>query len=377
MKILICPDKFKDCLKALEVANAVKKGIEKTCPNASITCLPLADGGEGTLEALEIIHQVEKIHLTVNNPINKKVEAIYLFNPAEKVAYIEMARASGIELLQVHERNPLQTSTFGTGQLILDAIQKGAKEIFLFVGGSATNDGGMGMASALGYTFYDSNETVLEGKGENLPHIARIEQPSKLRDLLSKVAFWVATDVRNPLLGPTGASAIFGPQKGANEEMIRYLDNGLYNLHQRCVQDLQANESIKEQEGAGAAGGLGAGAQYFLQAQLISGADFLLDQYQFETLIKDFDLIITGEGKIDEQTWEGKLLSATLPHIKSTQQGMLICGALFNKEAIPSIYQKIPIFEVRLKAKNTEDSLRNAAQYLSAIGQEIGRSLKC
>jgi len=375
MNILICPDKFKDCLKALDVAHAIKNGILHTYPSASITCLPLADGGEGTLEALEIIQRVEKFSLIVNNPLGQPVDAIYLFDPIQQIAYIEMARASGIELLQVKERNPLLTSTFGTGKLILDAIEKGAKEIFLFVGGSATNDGGMGMASALGYEFYDANGILLEGKGKNLPLIARIEQPIQVRDLLSNVAIWVATDVRNPLLGPTGASTVFGPQKGADNEMIRYLDNGLYNLHKRCVEHLQVDQQIKDKEGAGAAGGLGAGAQYFLNAQLISGADFLLDQYQFSTLIQKFDLIITGEGKIDEQTWDGKLISATLAHIKPPQQGMLVCGALFNKEAIPSNYQHLPIFEVRTKAKHTMDSLQNAAHYLSVIGEEIGRSL--
>ena len=167
MNILICPDKFKDSLKAFDVAKALKIGIESILPNAKIHCLPLADGGEGTLEAIESILPLEKIQLTVHNPLLKSIKADYLFDQPNKIAYIEMARASGIELLKPVERNPMHTSSYGTGELIFHAMQKGAKKIYLFVGGSATNDGGMGMACALDYEFLDENGHSLDGNGEN------------------------------------------------------------------------------------------------------------------------------------------------------------------------------------------------------------------
>lgn len=368
MNILICPDKFKDSLKAFEVAKALKEGIQTILPNSRIHCLPLADGGEGTLEALESIFEVQKIRLTVRNPLFKSIKANYLYDETNQIAYIEMAQASGIELLKIEERNPLETSTFGTGELILHAIQHGAKKIYLFVGGSATNEGGMGMASALGYEFLDEFGHPLEGKGKNLTLIHQVLEPqTTLLKKIKEIAFLVATDVANPLLGPSGASEVFGPQKGANEEIVKYLDNGLNNLHNRCVEDLQSDTNIVHQAGSGAAGGLGAGAQYFLGAQLISGADFLLENYQFDQLIKDYDVIITGEGKIDEQTWEGKLISKVL-EASSGKNIQLVCG-------ICDTETKYPTYEIIKKASNQEDALKNAAYYLEKIGTIIARTI--
>ena len=368
MNILICPDKFKDSLKAFEVAKALKEGIQTILPNSRIHCLPLADGGEGTLEALESIFEVQKIRLTVRNPLFKSIKANYLYDETNQIAYIEMAQASGIELLKIEERNPLETSTFGTGELILHAIQHGAKKIYLFVGGSATNEGGMGMASALGYEFLDEFGHPLEGKGKNLTLIHQVLEPqTTLLKKIKEIAFFVATDVSNPLLGQTGASAVFGPQKAATEETIRYLDNGLNNLDEICVRDLKVDPEIKNSAGAGAAGGLGAGAQYFLNAKIISGADFLLEKYNFKELVKDFDLIITGEGKIDEQTWEGKLISKVLEAAKG-KNIQLVCGICETETPYPT-------YEIIKKASDKEDALKNAAIYLEKIGEEIGLEL--
>ncbi len=366
MNILICPDKFKDSLKAFEVAIALKTGILSQIPNAHIDCLPLADGGEGTLAAIESIEKVEKIRLTVRNPLLKSIKASYLFNVEHQTAYIEMAQASGIELLSMSERNPMQTSTFGTGELILHALQKGAKRIYLFVGGSATNDGGMGMACALGYEFLDEKNHPLEGKGINLGNIQSI-QPSRLLPKIKHIEFFVATDVENPLVGPNGASAVFGPQKGANEEMIRYLDNSLNNLHRVCIRDLQSNPSILLGKGSGAAGGLGAGAQYFLNAKLISGADYLLDKFEFEKLIPQYDLIITGEGKIDHQTWGGKLISKIVDSSKS-KKIVLVCG-------VNETQSDHTVFQIIQMAPNKEEAIQNASTYLIQIGKEVAATI--
>lgn len=368
MNILICPDKFKDSLKAFDVAKALKQGIQSVFPTTHVHCLPLADGGEGTLDAIESILPVQKIRLTVRNPLFKSIKAHYLFDEQKHIAYIEMAQASGIELLQSEERNPMKTSTYGTGELILHAIQTGAKKIILFVGGSATNDGGMGMACALKYEFLDMDKLPLEGKGANLPLINQVSGPQlSLMKKIKEIAFFVATDVSNPLLGQSGASAVFGPQKGATLEIIRYLDNGLNNLDEICVRDLKVDPEIKNSAGAGAAGGLGAGAQYFLNAKIISGADFLLEKYNFKELVKDFDLIITGEGKIDEQTWDGKLISKVLEAAEG-KKIQLVCGTCETETPYPT-------YEIIKKASDKEDALKNAAIYLEKIGEEIGLEL--
>lgn len=367
MKILICPDKFKDSLKAMEVAQALQSGIASVLPTASFTCLPLADGGEGTLEAIEQFKKVERKRLSVRNPLLKSIKADYLYDASEETAYIEMSRASGIELLSPSQRSAMETSTYGTGELILHAMQTGAKKIILFVGGSATNDGGMGMACALGYEFLDEQLLPLEGKGASLNQIFQIK-PSRLSDKLRSVSFFVATDVSNPLTGKNGASFVFGPQKGATESQVLALDAGLENLHKKCVSDLFSSPNIKDQAGSGAAGGLGAGAQYFLNAQLLSGATFLLENYQFEKVIADHDLVICGEGKIDDQTWGGKLISQVLEHAKD-KKVILVCG--INESTRNIDY---PVYEIIKKASSREEAIKNASHFLYAIGQEIAES---
>lgn len=365
MNILICPDKFKDSLTALQVASALQSGIWSVIPNAHITCLPLADGGEGTLEAIAQLKPIEKKRLSVRNPLLRSIKADYLFDPNSQTAYIEMARASGIELLAEKDRDAMQTSTYGTGELILHAMQMGAKKIILFVGGSATNDGGMGMACALGFEFLDQQGLPLEGKGASLLAIEQIK-PSRLQAKIEQIEFLVATDVQNPLTGPLGASAVFGPQKGASPAQVGLLDKGLQNLHEKCVSDLFSPIEIKNLPGSGAAGGLGAGAQYFLGAHLISGADFLLENYQFDKVVSQHQLIITGEGKIDEQTWGGKLISKVLEAAKD-KEVVLVCGVLEGEKSL-----EFPVFEVMKKASSKEDAIQNASHFLFQIGKEIG-----
>jgi len=369
MNILICPDKFKDSLTAQQVCEALELGIKRRRPKSVIQLMPLADGGEGTLEVIKTIHGGEWIQKKVNDPLFRPIEANYLWLADQKIAYIEMSRASGIELLKTKERNPLLTSTFGTGELILDAIEKGAIEIILTIGGSATNDAGIGMAAALGFKFLNKDQEELKAIGESLPLIDSII-PSPLLSKIHSIKFKVITDVQNPLAGKEGAAHVFAKQKGANAEMIKYLDKGLINL-QKLFGKIK-NGLIGEIQGAGAAGGLGAGALYFLQAEIALGAEWLLNKIHFERAVKKADYIITGEGKIDGQTWGGKLISQVINRCdKQFKQTILVCGVFEDPEKLPVFFDSQEVYSVLSKAKNAKDSMENAAVYLEKMGEEL------
>ena len=369
MNILICPDKFKDSLTAQQVSEALEKGIKKRRPKSIIQIMPLADGGEGTLEVIKTIHGGEWIQKKVHDPLFRPIEANYLWLADQKIAYIEMSRASGIELLKTKERNPFLTSTFGTGELILDAMEKGAKEIVLTIGGSATNDAGIGMAAALGFKFLAKEQKELQAIGESLPLIDSIVS-SPLLSKIAAIKFKVITDVQNPLSGKQGAAHVFAKQKGANVEMIKYLDKGLINMQKLFGQTEKG--IIGEMKGAGAAGGLGAGAIYFLRAEISLGAEWLLNKIHFDRAVKKADYIITGEGKIDGQTWGGKLISQVIARCdKQFKQAILVCGVFEDPEKLPIFFDSKEVYSVLSKAKNAKDSMENAATYLESIGEEI------
>jgi glycerate kinase len=369
MNILICPDKFKDSLTAQQVCEALEIGIKRRRPKSVIQLMPLADGGEGTLEVIKTIHGGEWIQKKVNDPLFRPIEANYLWLADQKIAYIEMSRASGIELLKIKERNPYLTSTFGTGELILDAIEKGASEIILTIGGSATNDAGIGMAAALGFKFLSKEKEELKAVGESLPLIDFIV-PSPLLSKIHSIKFKVITDVQNPLAGKEGAAHVFAKQKGANAEMIKYLDKGLINMQKLIGKTEKA--IIGEMKGAGAAGGLGAGAIYFLQAEIAMGAEWLLTKIHFDRAVKKADYVITGEGKIDGQTWGGKLISQVIARCdKQFKQAILVCGVFEDPEKLPIFFDSKEVYSVLSKAKNAKDSMINAATYLEQLGEEI------
>ncbi len=369
MNILICPDKFKDSLTAQQVSEALEKGIKKRRPKSIIQIMPLADGGEGTLEVIKTIHGGEWVQKKVNDPLFRPIEANYLWLADQKIAYIEMSRASGIELLKTKERNPYLTSTFGTGELIQDAIEKGAIEIILTIGGSATNDAGIGMAAALGFKFLNKEKEELKAVGESLALIHSIV-PTPLIHKIQGVKFKVISDVQNPLAGKEGAAHVFAKQKGANAEMIKYLDKGLINMQKRIGQTEKG--IIGEMKGAGAAGGLGAGAIYFLQAEIAMGAEWLLTKIHFDRAVKKADYVITGEGKIDGQTWSGKLISQVIARCdKQFKQAILVCGVFEDPEKLPIFFDSKEVYSVLSKAKNAKDSMANAAVYLEQLGEEI------
>lgn len=305
MNVLIAPDKFKGSLSAPEVGEALQQGLAKFLPEANVTVFPLADGGEGTIDVLSKCFDLKMVMVPVHDPLSRPIHALYGLNAAKQLAVVEMARASGLGLLKEEEFNPLITSTVGTGELIRDAISKGATTIYLTVGGSATNDGGTGMADALGYRFLDAQGQRIIPSGERLQHIEKIERPADNFDEFTVV---VLTDVQNPLTGPHGASSVYGPQKGATPSQVELLDKGLHHL--AAVVDRDLGVPVGSIPGGGAAGGLGAGAVAFLGASIEAGCESIIRLTGFDGALKDADFLITGEGRIDKQTTSGKVVSS-------------------------------------------------------------------
>ncbi len=369
MKILIAPDKFKGSLSAQEVCTALSKGLKKANPNIEITTRPMADGGDGSLQVLAHYLDLKTIPLEVEDPLFRPIAASY--SMAGTTAYIEMAAASGLALLKEKERNCMETSSFGTGELILDAIGKGATTIYLFIGGSATNDGGMGIASALGWSFYNKNGELLVPIGESLREVSRIDG-SFLFYKPSKVKFKVICDVNNPFYGENGAAYVYAPQKGASPNEVKILDDGLRNL---AGQLKAANlRDVSDIPGAGAAGGVGGGAIAFLNAELVSGISTFLEITALEKQIETCDLVITGEGKLDAQTEQGKVISGVCELAAKYDKGAIaVCGAadLPISETL-GIQQ---VYTVLSKANSIAEAMEKAAEKLEIIGTEIGRQL--
>jgi len=359
--VLISPDKFKGSLSASQVCEALEKGIKKRRPKTIFTKMPLADGGEGTLEVIQQLHGGAWISVDTFDPLLRPIKADYLYLADQKTAYIEMARASGLALLAVKERKPLKTSTFGTGVFIADALTRGATQIILTIGGSATNDAGIGMAAALGWKFLDATGAPLDAIGENLIHISSISAPA----LAETCIFTVVTDVTNPLAGPSGAAHVFAAQKGASAAVIKQLDKGLNNI-------ATFFGSIASEEGAGAAGGLGAGARYFLNAQLVSGSSWVMDKVHFNRALLKADFIITGEGKIDASTWGGKVVSEVIKRCdKVFKQTILVSGAFESSANFPIFLDENEVFTISSRAKEPKDSITRAAEILEQLGEEI------
>ncbi|MDO9255646.1 MAG: glycerate kinase [Bacteroidales bacterium] len=302
-KIILAIDSFKGCLTSFEVAEACKSGILRVFPTCNVVIIPISDGGEGTLETLISATGGTIVSTIVHNPVMEKITASYGILGNRTSAVIEMAKASGLTLIPNHRRNPLLTTTYGTGELIKDAIMKGCREILVGIGGSATNDAGIGMLQALGYRFYDKDHNLLGTGGQILEQVAFIDDSSKLPEL-DQTKFIIACDVNNPFAGENGAAYVYAPQKGATPEMVQQLDKGLKNIANLIFEKYQID--VQNIPGAGAAGGLGGAFVAFLNATLQSGIQVVLDKFEFECQIKNADLIITGEGKMDAQTLMGK-----------------------------------------------------------------------
>lgn len=303
MKILISIDSLKGSLSSIEAGNAIKKGILKVKEDAQVKILPLADGGEGTVDALVQGMNGKKETIEVTGPIAKKVDATYGLLKNTSTAIIEIAQASGLTLVPTELRNPLYTTTYGVGEIIKEAINKGYRNFIVGIGGSATNDAGIGMLQALGFEFYDKNNKLVGLGGKVLNEIRHIKIENRLKEL-DECKFKIACDVNNPLFGKNGAAYIYGSQKGATSEIIEELDNGLRNFSKVVKNYL--SKDVANVEGAGAAGGLGFAFLAFLDSKLESGIKIILEEIKLEEELKDADFVITGEGRLDNQTAMGK-----------------------------------------------------------------------
>lgn len=302
-KIVIAPDSFKGTIDAQSAAAVMSDAVRREAPEAEVVCLPLADGGEGTAECLCGALGGEKISLTVCGPDREAVEAFYV--RVEDTAIIEVACACGFSLVQ-GVRAPGRYTTYGVGEMIVHAATHGCRRTLLCLGGSATNDAGAGMAAACGVRFFDAEDQSFIPVGESLCRVQKIDM-SHLEPAVREMNFTVMTDVQNPLCGQNGAAYVFAPQKGADEETVRRLDDGLCRFADRIFKELGFD--VSSLPGGGAAGGMGAGAVAFFNAEIQSGIDLVLDLLQFEQQARDADLILTGEGKLDEQSLHGKAIS--------------------------------------------------------------------
>ena len=303
MNITIAIDSFKGSLSSMEAGQAVAEGIRRVMPSAGIRIRPLADGGEGTTEALTAGLGGELKSLTVTGPLGRPVTASYGLIRERKMAVLEMASAAGLTLISQEERNPLEATTYGVGEMIRDAIGEGCRHFLVGIGGSATNDGGTGMLSALGFQFLDSEGQPIPLGAKGLENLARISAENA-RPELSQCSFHIACDVTNLLCGENGCSAVYGPQKGADPEMIRQMDQWMERYGDLAARTFPAAD--KEAPGAGAAGGLGFAFLTFLNGSLESGVGMVLKEINLKDDIRDADLVITGEGRLDAQTVMGK-----------------------------------------------------------------------
>jgi glycerate kinase len=373
MKIVLAPDKFKGSLTGLEFCKAVQIGLLKVIPNAEIVFLPLADGGDGTIEVVNYYLKGNLVQLQVKNPLFIKCSATYLFAPDSKIAFIEMAEASGLKLLKPSEFDCKNATTFGTGQLIADAIKRGANEIILGIGGSATNDCGIGMATALGYRFLDENGLEVQPIGASLSKIKEIDD-SQINKGLKSVKFKIACDVTNPLYGKNGAAYVYAEQKGATEKDIKILDKGLEDFSKV----LNAKFDIKSQEvvGAGAAGGMGIASRVFLDGELISGITLMKTLSQFDKQIKNADWIITGEGKLDEQTLSGKTIHGIIDEAKKHNiKVAAFCGKLDLTKNQLEQFGIDYADDVLSKAKHFEDAMSNSGHYIAKIAEQFAQKI--
>lgn len=303
MKIVIAPDSFKESLTAMEAAHAIEQGFKEIYPEAEYKKIPMADGGEGTVQSLVDATGGKIVEATVTGPLGDSVNAFFGVLGDGKTAVIEMAAASGIHLVPKEARNPLLTTTQGTGELILAALDLGVDHIIIGIGGSATNDGGAGMVKALGARLLNKENQEIGPGGGALADLAAIDV-THLDQRLQKVNIEVACDVDNPLCGPNGASRIFGPQKGATPDMVDILDANL--AHYADILEKQLGKPFRDTPGAGAAGGLGGGLLAFLSADLKRGVEIVLNAVRFDEHVQNADLVITGEGRMDSQTIHGK-----------------------------------------------------------------------
>ena len=370
MKILIIPDSFKGCLSAKQVANAIEKGILDIFPDVEVEKLPFSDGGEGAIDILAAKNLGSLITIKTENALGKKMKAKYLLFNNKKSAWIELSQASGIMHINENQRNILRASTYGTGLLIKHALDSGCQEIILGVGGSATNDAASGIFQALGGSLLDIKKKQIEKGGAELSRLTSIIDPKINRSVTWKIA----CDVVNPLIGENGASAIYGPQKGASEDEIEILENSLLNFSK--VIKKHFGRSISKIKGGGAAGGVAAGMFGFFNAKLFSGFTILSEIFNLESQIKSADLIFTGEGKIDSQSLNGKLVGKLGGMAKENKIPIICLVGSKEKGLDERFYENglTKVFSIQKERMTIEESKSNASQLLSeTAGKVLGQ----
>ena len=374
MKIVIAPDSYKESLSASEVAQAIEKGFREIFPDAQYVSVPVADGGEGTVEAMIAATQGTEQHVVVTGPLGEKVNACWGISGDGATAIIEMAAASGLALVPPAKRNPLVTTSRGTGELILDALDKGARNIIIGIGGSSTNDGGAGMVQALGAKLCDANGKQIGYGGGSLMALNSIDV-SGLDPRLKECTIRVACDVTNPLIGETGASRIFGPQKGADEATIVELDRNLSHYADVIKKSLQID--VKNVPGSGAAGGMGAALMAFLGAELRSGIEIVTQALNLEEHIHDCTWVLTGEGRLDSQSIHGKVPVGVANVAKKYHKPVIgIAGSLTRDVGIVHQYGIDAVFSVLNSVSSLEEAFRGASDNIYRASRNIAATLQ-
>jgi len=386
MKILIAPDKFKGTLNAREVAQNIAKGLLDVVPDAQIEVVPLADGGEGTAEAICDVRGCSWLECKAHDPLGREIDARYGWIDQENLAVMEMSEAAGMRRVSGSERDPVRATTFGVGEMILDAIKRGANEIIVGLGGSATNDGGFGMARALGYRFFSSisigeylvarlrgekaSTPQLTGPVTELRTLERIEKPKHL----SLPRIMAAADVRNPLLGENGATQVFGPQKGGTPEQIRNLELALSRLADIVPETIGSDHTDTVKPGAGAAGGLGFGLLSFCGATIRPGFEVVAEAVRLEEKMKDADLVITGEGSLDRQTLEGKTpVGVARLARKLGKRVFAIVGRIIDPREVHGIFDAV--YENARPGMSQEENMKRAAELLRENARDLAKNL--
>ena len=371
MKIVIAPDSFKGTLRAVEVCRIWRQAFAEVCPTVELVCLPMADGGEGSLQSVEFSTHAQLISRKVEDPLSRLVQAGFAIFDGGRSAFIETAAACGIELLKPEEKNPMKTTSYGAGQLIQAALEAGAKNITVAIGGSATVDGGVGMLQALGFRLLDTQGKPIPRGGCALKALASIEA-SQVNQLLREATITIASDVTNPLLGPTGAATVFGPQKGATPEMVLELEAGLAHFAKLAVASGFAEDCTHP--GDGAAGGLGFALRSFLHARTESGATLIARLVHLEEHLQGADYLITGEGKTDEQTLFGKLPAVVADLAAKHHVPAILCsGAVEDAEKLRSKFTAV--FSTLQSVQPLEQVLACAERNLHATAYSIASLL--
>jgi glycerate kinase len=382
VRILIAPDKFKGALNAREVAENIAKGLGDVLPDAEIEIVPMADGGEGTAEAICEARSGSWLNCKAHDPIDREIDARYAWIEDGKLAVMEMSEAAGMPRLSESERDPVRATTFGVGEMILDAANRGANEIVIGLGGSATNDGGFGMAWALGFRFF-AGAKELAGTVSELTELSRIEapvavgvspasskmQPTRLPPQLKIIA---AVDVQNPLLGENGATRVFGPQKGASKDELNVLERALTSLADVVAKELGFD--YRDKPGAGAAGGLGFGLMSFCGATIRPGFDVVAEAVGLESKMKEIDVVITGEGSLDRQTLEGKTPAGVARLARKLGKKVFaIAGRYDGNRQVRELFDEV--YELARPGMTEKEQMKRAGELLCEKAQELAKSL--